>query len=262
MTSPVRSTSPVPAPSQSRSWWSRSWRRSARRLRHLQGMGLSPAPPWLPALRSLATRHRSPFACAAAALAGGVAWAAAGPVGAGLAAGYTSVAMLTLVRHWRQRAETEAMTATLDAIIGLAADLRAGLSPAAALGHALPTIAASTATDDVRRIATAVTAAWKVADAAGVRLADLLERLADDVSGLRRVRSVAAAQAAGAQATAMLLAGLPVAGLALGYAMGADPVQVLLHTPLGALCAGLAGALQLAGLAWSDRLARSIAEVS
>lgn len=151
------------------------------------------------------------------------------------------------------------MAAALDAITGLAADLRAGLSPATALGHALPSIASSSA--DVRRVAAAVAAAWRVADAAGVRLADLLERLADDISGLRRVRSVAAAQAAGAQATAVLLAGLPVAGLGLGYAMGTDPVHVLLHTPLGALCAGLAGALQLAGLAWSARLARSIVEV-
>jgi tight adherence protein B len=249
------------APAGLASSWSRSWRRSARRLRRLEGASQPPSLPWPPALRSLATRHRPPVACASAALAGGLAWAVAGPVGAGLAAGYACAAVLALARRWRVRAEAEAMQAALDAVTGLAADLRAGLSPAAALGHALPAIASSSA-PDVRRVASAVAAAWRVADAAGVRLADLLERLADDVTGLRRVRSVAAAQAAGAQATAMLLAGLPVAGLALGYAMGADPVHVLLRTPLGALCAGLAGALQMAGLAWSARLARSIAEVS
>ena len=69
--------------------------------------------------------------------------------------------------------------------------------------------------------------------------------------------SSAAAQAAGARATAWLLAGLPVGGIALGYGIGVDALDVLLHTPIGAGCAIAAAALQLAGLAWAERLSGS-----
>ncbi|MFD0824011.1 hypothetical protein ACFQ0D_38100, partial [Micromonospora zhanjiangensis] len=51
-----------------------------------------------------------------------------------------------------------------------------------------------------------------------------------------------------------LLAVLPSGGVALGYVIGADPVQVLLHTPVGAGCALGAVVLQVAGLAWTARL--------
>ena len=53
-----------------------------------------------------------------------------------------------------------------------------------------------------------------------------------------------------------LLAGLPMGGVGLGYAIGADPLAVLLHTPLGVVCAVTAIGLQLAGLAWSARITR------
>ena len=52
----------------------------------------------------------------------------------------------------------------------------------------------------------------------------------------------------------MLLAALPLGGIALGYGIGADPLQVLLHTTLGAACAIGAVILQCAGLLWCDRL--------
>jgi tight adherence protein B len=89
----------------------------------------------------------------------------------------------------------------------------------------------------------------------GAPLADLLDRIEADARASDRVEAVAKAQRAGVHATALLLAGLPLAGIALGYAIGADPVHVLLHTPFGAGCALVALALQVAGLAWSTRLA-------
>jgi tight adherence protein B len=38
--------------------------------------------------------------------------------------------------------------------------------------------------------------------------------------------------------------------------MGADPLTLLVGTPLGAGCAGVACVLQLAGVCWTERLSR------
>lgn len=165
---------------------------------------------------------------------------------AGLAtAAYCGVAA-RMVHRWRaeQRA-ARVRVRTLDALYCLAADLRAGA----------PTSAA-TAVAGSGRLAWLAGALRRVADQTGAPLADLLERAAADARSSDRIRAVAAAQAAGAQATAWLLAALPAAGIALGYAIGADPLRVLLHTPIGAGCAVGAIALQVAGLEWADRLIR------
>lgn len=73
---------------------------------------------------------------------------------------------------------------------------------------------------------------------------------------MRRLRATAVAQAAGAKTSAWMLAVMPLAGVALGPAIGTDPLPVLLHTPIGAACLLAAVALQLGGLAWSARLSR------
>ena len=51
-----------------------------------------------------------------------------------------------------------------------------------------------------------------------------------------------------------MLAALPLGGIGLGYAIGADPLDVLLRTPLGAGCAMVAVVLQCAGFLWAQRL--------
>jgi tight adherence protein B len=107
------------------------------------------------------------------------------------------------------------------------------------------------------RIRELTAAAWRLAERTGAPVADLVDRIEADARAADRARAAASAQAAGARATAMLLAGLPIGGIALGYAIGADPLRVLLHTPLGAGCVVGALALQLAGLAWADRLANA-----
>ncbi|MBM2618009.1 hypothetical protein JIG36_20840 [Actinoplanes sp. LDG1-06] len=185
-------------------------------------------------------------------MAGGVATAATiglfagGPVAAAIAAAYAGLAGRALVRRSaRQRAAKE-RAAALDALASLAADLRAGLPPASvpATGNRLGRLTASV---------------WHLAERTGAPAADLVERIEADARAADRAAASASAQAAGAQATAMLLAALPVAGLGLGMAMGADPFQVLLHTPLGAACGLVAVVLQTAGLLWSERLTRGAA---
>lgn len=105
----------------------------------------------------------------------------------------------------------------------------------------------------VSRLATA----WRLAESSGVPLADILERLDTEFRDRELVRLRTAAQVAGARVTTVLLAALPAAGLLLGAAIGAHPLQVLLHTPAGAACAVGAMLLQLLGVLWSARLSRA-----
>ncbi len=94
----------------------------------------------------------------------------------------------------------------------------------------------------------------RLADRTGAPLAELLERIEADARAADRGLAAAAAQAAGARATAWLLAALPIGGIGLGYAIGVDPVAVLLHTPVGGASAVGAVALQIGGLLWAERL--------
>lgn len=97
-------------------------------------------------------------------------------------------------------------------------------------------------------------AAVRLADRTGAPLAELVERIEADARSTDRGLAAAAAQAAGARATAWLLAALPLGGIGLGYGIGVDPLDVLLHTPIGGGCAIVAVALQVVGLLWADRL--------
>ncbi len=108
--------------------------------------------------------------------------------------------------------------------------------------------------DGPERVAGLARAAVRLADRTGAPLAELLERIEADARVADRGLDAAAAQAAGARATAWLLAALPLGGIGLGYAIGVDPVAVLLHTPVGGASAVAAVALQISGLLWAERL--------
>nr|WP_267900712.1 hypothetical protein [Micromonospora craterilacus] len=97
-------------------------------------------------------------------------------------------------------------------------------------------------------------AAVRLADRTGAPLAELVERIEADARSTDRGLAAAGAQAAGARATAWLLAALPLGGIGLGYGIGVDPLDVLLHTPIGGGCAIAAVALQVVGLLWAERL--------
>jgi tight adherence protein B len=175
----------------------------------------------------------------------------AGAVAAILASGYAAVAARWLGRRERRRATELARGRVLDSIGSLAADLRAGLPP-----HPSDTSTMDATSGASDPLSTRVLAAVSLAESTGAPLADLIERIEADARASDRAAAAAEAQRAGARATTLLLAGLPAAGIALGHAIGADPLRVLLHTPIGAACALAALALQLTGLAWSARLAR------
>lgn len=99
-------------------------------------------------------------------------------------------------------------------------------------------------------------ACWRVAVDGGAGLATGLERLEATLREDRRRREQLRAQLAGAWSTVVVLALLPVAGLGLGAALGAEPLRVLLHTPGGLACLAVGAFLEAAGLYWACRIVR------
>ncbi|SCE83524.1 tight adherence protein B [Micromonospora coriariae] len=179
----------------------------------------------------------------------GVGAAVAGPVAAVAVGGYGTLAMRALLR-WRANRHAERIRRRgLDQLCGLAADLRAGLPVPPAIE--IPTVSGP---DGLDRLAQLTSAAVRLADRTGAPLAELVERIEADARATDRGLSAAAAQAAGARATAWLLAALPIGGIGLGYGIGVDPVAVLLHSTVGGVCAVLAVVLQVIGLLWAERL--------
>lgn len=180
---------------------------------------------------------------------------------------------------WRDRRRTDRtdvqLAALTEGLAALAAELRSGRSLAAA------TDAAVLATGDdecgrsmaraVRAPATAAPGTGDLADAlrrvsaavllstrTGCSLAGVLGAVEDDLRARRRQRTELRTATAGPAASAMVLAGLPVLGLAMGSGVGADPWRVLTTTGTGQLLLVAGVALELAGLAWSRRLIRGV----
>ncbi|MFB4423524.1 type II secretion system F family protein [Streptomyces sp. QL37] len=190
-----------------------------------------------------------------------------------------------LVRRWlRRRARrreseeaADAVTSLCGAVVG---ELRAGRDPGqamlaavrdtGALGAAEPAVlAAARFGGDVpgalRQAAVGpgldglagMAACWRVAVDGGAGLAAGLARLESALRDERRRREELRAQLAGAWSTVVVLALLPVVGLGLGAALGADPLEVLLHSPAGLVCLVVGGLLEAAGLFWASRIVRA-----
>ena len=247
-------------------------RRSYRRLRAISppaqesprttngpaDRGDTAAVPSIRGLSALAWRRPRLAAALLVAVAAFAAEVLAGPVAAVISAGYVATGAVVVASRRRAASDAKAFAAALAAIGAVAADLRAGGDPLVSLARVQPALLPIAASDMSRRVG----AALRVADDTGAPLAELFDRLETDGRTLARARAAATAQASGAQATAWLLAALPAAGIALGTGIGADPVHVLLRTPLGAACAGGAMTFQVLGLAWTDRLAGSIKDAA
>lgn len=132
------------------------------------------------------------------------------------------------------------------ALLAAAGAARLGGDAAAALGSP-----GDTAVPEVLR---ALAACWTVCSGSGSGLASAVERLEEGLRADAAQRRAVDAELAGPRATAGLLAVLPVLGLLLAAGLGADPLHVLLTTPVGLVC--LAGGLLLdaTGLWWTGRL--------
>lgn len=82
---------------------------------------------------------------------------------------------------------------------------------------------------DLQRLGTL----WDVSEKHGVPLVTLLDQMRTRIDAGERHRRATAAQLQGPQATAVILALLPLAGVLMGTAMGADPIGLLTGGGLG-----------------------------
>ncbi|HET7311077.1 MAG TPA: type II secretion system F family protein [Mycobacteriales bacterium] len=204
---------------------------------------------------------------------------AALPAAAGVLAVVVSAPLLRRRAEGRLRARRR--DASVDVVFSLAAELRAGRTPAQALVGAaqatevlrVPLTGAATAVRagapaaeplhvvsqlDGCEVLAAVGAVWRVTEQAGGAVADVLERLGMALDADAADRRAFEAALAGPRASMTLLAGLPALGLGMGQSVGAHPLRLLLHRPVGwALLAG-AVLLEIAGVAWSRRLVRAV----
>jgi tight adherence protein B len=212
---------------------------------------------WLAFLRRrVSSVGLGPRLAVATLVAGGSGLAVDGPVAAAVLAGYSATAVWLVRRAQTHRSRLRSRRFAVDAVAALASELRAGLPVSVALAASAPALRGDTAGPGAAGVARRVSEAIDVAQTSGAPLADVLDRLDTHLRTLDRANAAASAQAAGARASAVLLAVLPVAGVGVGYLISADPLDVLLHTGFGAACLGVASVLQFAGLAWSVRLSR------
>lgn len=228
------------------------------------GLALWGADRWLARIGAGSARRRLLLAVV---LGGAIGEVLVGPVAAVVLAAYAALAVRAFLRRQAGRRADQAHRRSLDQLCALAADLRAGLPVTAAVGGRAgsPPVDGSVPRQPQLpsgeehgvgpgRITQLAQAAVRLADRTGAPLAELLERIEADARAADRGLASAAAQAAGARATAWLLAALPLGGIGLGYAIGVDPVAVLLHTPVGGASAIAAVVLQTGGLLWAERL--------
>ena len=89
---------------------------------------------------------------------------------------------------------------------------------------------------------------WSAAGRHGI---GLLESVPRSITGASRHRSATEASLQGPQATAVILTCLPLAGIAMGMAMGAAPISFLLTTQLGGIALVCGVGLSCAGFMWS-----------
>ncbi|MGW2716315.1 type II secretion system F family protein [Streptomyces sp. NPDC001492] len=135
-------------------------------------------------------------------------------------------------------------------------DAQAAVLAAARFGGDVPDALAAAARQPGAEGLLGLAACWRVAVDQGAGLAAGLDRLEGALRAERDQRADLRAQLAGAKSTAVMLAGLPALGLALGTALGADPLHVLLHTGAGLGCLLVGGLLEGLGMWWAMWIVR------
>jgi tight adherence protein B len=183
-----------------------------------------------------------------------------------------------LVRRSRQAGAAERRRArVVEVAEALVGELRSGQPPVAALASCAqlwpeldPVVGAARVGADVptalRRLAALggaeglaeVASAWQVSERSGAGLATALSQVSSSARARQAARHLVRGELASAQATARLVAVLPLASLAMSAGIGGDPWHFLLDTAPGLGCLALGGLLGFAGLHWIDRIAAAV----
>ncbi|MCX5013140.1 type II secretion system F family protein [Streptomyces sp. NBC_00555] len=132
----------------------------------------------------------------------------------------------------------------------------AGVLAAAAFGGDVPGAMRQAAREPGAEGLAGMAACWRVSVDGGAGLAAGLDRLEGALRAERDRQESLRAQLAGARSTAVVLALLPLVGLLIGTGLGADPLRVLLHTPIGWGCLVAGALLEALGLLWCRRIVR------
>ncbi|GAB7067908.1 hypothetical protein H7J06_07795 [Mycobacterium hodleri] len=195
-----------------------------------------------------------------------------------------AVVVLALIavrrRSSRARARRAAEAAALQGALGvLVGELRVGAHPVVAFESAAADVGGQVA-DSLRAVAARarlgadvaaglrsvatqstvpqywerLSATWLLAQSQGLAIVALIRAAERDIVERERFASGVTAGMAGARATATILAGLPVLGVGLGHAIGAEPLRFLLSGGAGGWCLLIGVTLASAGLWWSDRI--------
>lgn len=207
-----------------------------------------------------------------------VAWLVPLPVAlaAAVVAGTVAIRRRRVAARRQRQQESGALQAALDVLVG---ELRIGVHPVTAFAtaagevagpvhHGMSAVAArarlgadvAAGLDDVaagsqmpmhwERLASC----WRLAHAHGLSIATLMRTAQRDIVERERFSSHVEAAMAGPRATAAVLAGLPVAGIALGQLIGARPLAFLCGAGVGGWLLVIGVLLACAGLMWSDRI--------
>lgn len=129
---------------------------------------------------------------------------------------------------------------------------------AARLGADVPAALRRLATDPGAEGLREVAAAWQVSERSGVALASALDQVVGSARARQATAGLVRAELASTQATARLVAALPLATLAMAAGAGADPWAFLFRHPAGVACLAAGVALVLGGLGWIDRIATRV----
>lgn len=212
----------------------------------------------------------------------GVAALVSTPLVAVLAGLVALVGARTWTAGERERAEEGRLTGLAEGLGALVAELRSGRALPAAMSSAVaacgteeggsalaravraPQPAFRTWEDSAVRddaVASAldrISAAVLLSTRTGCSLADVVGAVDEDLRVRRRHRQELRAATAAPRASAMLLAGLPLLGLAMGSGIGADPWRVLTTTGPGQVLLVTGVAFELVGLIWTRRLVERV----
>ena len=98
--------------------------------------------------------------------------------------------------------------------------------------------------------------AWRVCQVSGASMRESLETVRKNLEEDANTAGVIAGELAGPRATGQILAVLPLFGMGMAYAVGANPTQFFTEGVLGRSCLLLGIGLGCLGLVWSELVAQ------